>query len=123
MAQKIGDVSDILFDKDRQDRSATSLGRRRLPRHRRQGRSAGSERLQVVPGDKSKNESDKLRSLSMTKDELKQARELRALQGPRASTTGMARRLAPDWARRGAARLQRLGAAAVCSTGVVCSDR
>ena len=40
-----------------------------------------------MPGDKSKNESDKLR-LSMTKDELKQAANFEPYKAPR-STTGM----------------------------------
>ena len=41
----------------------------------------------MVAGDKSKNESDKLR-LSMTKDELKQAANFEPYKAPRA-TTGM----------------------------------
>ena len=44
--EKIGDVSDILFDKTGKI-EALRRGRRRLPRHRRQGRRAGSGR---VPG-------------------------------------------------------------------------
>ena len=84
--EKIGDVSDILFDKDGKI-EALRPRRRRLPRHRREGRGARPERVPVVPGDKSKNEFDKLK-LSMTKDELKQAVELRAVQGA-GQTTGM----------------------------------
>ena len=43
--------------------------------------------FQVVPGDKTKNESDKLR-LSMTKDELKQASNFEPFKAP-STTTGM----------------------------------
>jgi len=43
--------------------------------------------FQVVPGDKSKNESDKLR-LSMTKDQLKEAANFEPYKEPR-QTTGM----------------------------------
>ncbi len=46
--------------------------------------------FQVVTGDKSKNESDKLR-LSMTKDQLKQAANFEPYKAP-SSTTGMGRR-------------------------------
>ena len=47
--KKIGDVSDILFDKDGKI-EAYRRRRRRLPRHRRQGRGAGAERLRGGAG-------------------------------------------------------------------------
>ena len=50
--QKVGDVSDILFDKDGQDRSLRGQ-RRRVPRHGRQGRGDGTE---CVPGHSGRSE-------------------------------------------------------------------
>ncbi len=49
--------------------------------------------FQIVPGDKSKNESDKLR-LSMTQDELKQAANFEPYKAP-SSTTGMGSTTSP----------------------------
>ncbi len=84
---KIGDVSDILFEKDGKIQAYVvsvggflGLGSKHV--------AIEPTAFQVVTGDKSKNESDKLK-LSMTKDQLKQAANFEAYQPPRA-TTGMA---------------------------------
>src|SRR5580765_3156857 len=67
--QKIGDVSDILFDKDGKIEAYVvgvggflGIGAKDV--------ALAPSAFQIVPGDKSKNESDKLR-LSMTQDQLK----------------------------------------------------
>ena len=85
--QKIGDISDILFDKSGKIEAYVvsvggflGLGSKHV--------AVEPNSFQVVSGDKSKNESDKLK-LSMTKDQLKQAANFEAYQPPRA-TTGMA---------------------------------
>src|SRR5438552_2219868 len=69
--KKIGDVSDILFDKDGKIEAYVvgvggflGIGSKDV--------ALAPTAFQVVSGDKSKNESDKLR-LSMTKDQLKEA--------------------------------------------------
>ena len=69
--KKIGDVSDILFDKDGKIEAYVvgvggflGIGSKDV--------ALAPTAFQVVPGDKSKNESDKLR-LSMTRDQLKEA--------------------------------------------------
>lgn len=84
--KKIGDVSDILFDKDGKVEAYVvgvggflGLGSKDV--------ALAPAAFQVVPGDKSKNESDKLR-LSMTKDQLQQAANFEPYKQPR-STTGM----------------------------------
>jgi sporulation protein YlmC with PRC-barrel domain len=84
--KKIGDVSDILFDKDGKIEAYVvgvggflGIGSKDV--------ALAPAAFQVVPGDKSKNESDKLR-LSMTKDELKQAANFEPYKAP-SSTTGM----------------------------------
>ena len=84
--KKIGDVSDILFDKDGKIEAYVvgvggflGIGAKDV--------ALAPSAFQVVPGDKSKNESDKLR-LSMTKDELKQAANFEPYKAP-SSTTGM----------------------------------
>ncbi len=84
--KKIGDVSDILFDKDGKIEAYVvgvggflGIGAKDV--------ALAPTAFQVVPGDKSKNESDKLR-LSMTKDQLKQAANFEPYKEPR-STTGM----------------------------------
>ena len=84
---KIGDVSDILFDKSGKIEAYVvsvggflGLGSKHV--------AIEPAAFQVVSGDKSKHESDKLK-LSMTKDQLKQAANFEAYQPPRA-TTGMA---------------------------------
>jgi hypothetical protein len=84
--QKIGDVSDILFDKDGKVEAYVisvggflGIGAKDV--------ALAPNAFQVIAGDKSKNESDKLR-LSMTKDELKQAANFEPYKAP-SSTTGM----------------------------------
>jgi sporulation protein YlmC with PRC-barrel domain len=84
--EKIGDVSDILFDKSGKIEAYVvgvggflGIGAKDV--------ALAPTAFQVVPGDKSKNESDKLK-LSMTKDELKQAATFEPYKAPSA-TTGM----------------------------------
>ena len=84
--KKIGDVSDILFDKDGKIEAYVvgvggflGIGAKDV--------ALAPSAFQIVPGDKSKNESDKLR-LSMTKDQLKEAANFEPYKEPR-STTGM----------------------------------
>ena len=84
--QKIGDVSDILFDKSGKiDAFIVSVGGF-LGMGAKDVALAPSA-FDVVAGDKSKNESDKLK-LTMTKDQLKQAANFEPYNPPRA-TTGM----------------------------------
>ena len=83
--EKIGDVSDILFDKSGKiDAYVVGVGGFLGIGSKDVALSPSS--FQVVAGDKSKNEADKLR-LSMTKDQLKQAANFEAYSAPR-STTG-----------------------------------
>ena len=84
--QKIGDVSDILFDKDGKIEAYVvgvggflGIGAKDV--------ALAPSAFQLVAGDKSKNESDKLK-ISMTKDELKQASNFEPYKAP-SSTTGM----------------------------------
>jgi len=84
--KKIGDVSDILFDKDGKIEAYVvgvggflGIGSKDV--------ALAPSAFQIVPGDKSKNESDKLR-LSMTKDQLKEAANFEPYKEPR-QTTGM----------------------------------
>ena len=84
--EKIGDVSDILFDKNGKIEAYVvgvggflGIGAKDV--------ALAPSAFQVVPGDKSKNESDKLK-LSMTKDELKQASNFEPYKAP-SQTTGM----------------------------------
>jgi sporulation protein YlmC with PRC-barrel domain len=84
--KKIGDVSDILFDKDGKIEAYVvgvggflGIGSKDV--------ALAPSAFQVVKGDKSKNESDKLR-LSMTKDQLKEAANFEPYKEPR-QTTGM----------------------------------
>ena len=84
-SQKIGDVSDILFDKDGKIEAYVvgvggflGIGAKDV--------ALAPNAFEVVAGDKSKNESDKLK-LSMTKDELKQAANFEPYKSP-VSTTG-----------------------------------
>ena len=84
--KKIGDVSDILFTKDGKIEAYVvgvggflGIGSKDV--------ALAPTAFQVVSGDKSKNESDKLR-LSMTKDQLKEAANFEPYKEPR-STTGM----------------------------------
>ena len=87
--KKIGDVTDILFDKDGKIEAYVvsvggflGIGSKEV--------ALAPTAFQVVAGDKSKNESDKLR-LSLTKDELKQAANFEPYKAP-SSTTGMSTR-------------------------------
>lgn len=82
--QKIGDVSDILFDKDGKIEAYVvgvggflGIGTKDV--------ALAPSAFQVVPGDQSKNESDKLK-LSMTKDQLKQAANFEPHKVPSATT-------------------------------------
>ena len=84
--EKIGDVSDILFDKNGKI-EAYVLGVGGFLGIGAKDVALAPSAFQVVPGDKSKNESDKLK-LSMTKDELKQASTFEPYKAPSA-TTGM----------------------------------
>jgi len=84
--EKIGDISDILFDKSGKI-EAYVLGVGGFLGIGAKDVALAPSAFQVVPGDKSKNESDKLK-LSMTKDELKQAATFEPYKAP-AATTGM----------------------------------
>ena len=84
--EKIGDVSDILFDKDGKI-EAYVIGVGGFLGIGAKDVALAPNAFQVVPGDKSKNESDKLK-LSMTKDQLKQASTFEPYKAPSA-TTGM----------------------------------
>jgi sporulation protein YlmC with PRC-barrel domain len=82
--EKIGDVSDILFDKSGKIEAFVvgvggflGIGTKDV--------ALPPNSFQVVAGDKSKNESDKLK-LSMTKDQLKQAANFEPYNPPRATT-------------------------------------
>jgi len=84
--KNIGDVNDILFDKDGKVLAYVvsvggflGLGSKDV--------ALEPSAFQVVAGDKSKNEPDKLR-LSMTQDQLKQAANFEPYKAP-SSTTGM----------------------------------
>jgi sporulation protein YlmC with PRC-barrel domain len=84
--QKIGDVTDILFDKDgKVDAYIVAVGG--FLGIGAKDVALAPNAFEVVPGDKSKNESDKLK-LAMTKDELKQAANFEPYKSP-SSTTGM----------------------------------
>jgi hypothetical protein len=84
--EKIGDVSDILFDKTGKiEAYVVSVGGFLGMGSKDVALAPAS--FEVVAGDKSKNESDKLK-LSMTKDQLKQAANFEPYKEPRA-TTGM----------------------------------
>jgi sporulation protein YlmC with PRC-barrel domain len=82
--QKIGDVSDILFDKDGKIEAYVvgvggflGIGAKDV--------ALAPNAFTVVAGDKSKNEADKLK-VSMTKDQLKEAANFEPYKAP--STTG-----------------------------------
>lgn len=84
--EKIGDVSDMLFDKTGKiDAFIVSVGGFLGMGAKDVALAPAS--FEVVPGDKSKTEADKLR-LSMTKDQLKQAANFEPYKEPR-TTTGM----------------------------------
>jgi sporulation protein YlmC with PRC-barrel domain len=84
--EKIGDVSDILFDKSGKIEAFIvsvggflGMGAKDV--------AMAPAAFQTVAGDKSKNEDDKLK-VSMTKDQLKQAANFEPYNPPR-TTTGM----------------------------------
>ncbi len=83
--EKIGDVSDILFDKEGKI-EAYVIGVGGFLGIGAKDVALAPSAFQVVPGDKSKNESDKLK-ISMTKDELKQASNFEPYKAP-SQTTG-----------------------------------
>jgi sporulation protein YlmC with PRC-barrel domain len=82
--KKIGDVTDILFDKGGKVEAYVvgvggflGIGSKEV--------ALAPTAFQAVPGDKSKNESDKLR-LSMTKEQLKEAANFEPYKEPRQTT-------------------------------------
>jgi sporulation protein YlmC with PRC-barrel domain len=82
--EKVGDVSDILFDKDGKILAYVvgvggflGIGSKDV--------ALEPSAFQVVPGDKSKNESDKLK-IAMSKDQLKQAANFEPYKAPTATT-------------------------------------
>jgi len=82
--QKIGDVSDILFDKSgKVEAYVISVGGFLGMGAKDVALAPAS--FQVISGDKSKNEADKLK-LTLTKDQLKQAENFERYQPPRATT-------------------------------------
>jgi sporulation protein YlmC with PRC-barrel domain len=84
--QKIGDVSDILFDKNGKILAyVVSVGGFLGINAKHVALEPAA--FQVVPGDKSKNESDKLK-ISMNKEQLQQAANFEPYKAP-ISTTGM----------------------------------
>lgn len=85
--EKIGDVSDILFDKSGKIEAFVISVGGFLGVGSKDVAMAPSA-FQVVPGDKAKHESDKLK-VSMTKDQLKQAANFEPYNPPR-TTTGAA---------------------------------
>lgn len=82
--EKIGDVSDLLFDKNGKI-EAFIVGVGGFLGIGAKDVALPPSSFQVVAGDKSKNESDKLK-LSMTKDQLKQAANFEPYNPPRATT-------------------------------------
>jgi hypothetical protein len=90
--EKVGDISDILFDKSGKIEAYVvtvggflGIGSKSV--------ALEPSAFEVVAGDKSKNESDKLK-IAMTKDQLKQAASFEPYKPPqstasRPSTTGM----------------------------------
>jgi sporulation protein YlmC with PRC-barrel domain len=84
---KIGDVSDILFDKDGKIEAYVvgvggflGIGAKDV--------ALAPSAFTIVPGDKSKNEADKLK-ISMTKNQLKEAANFEPYNPPK-TTTGSA---------------------------------
>lgn len=82
--EKIGDVSDMLFDKTGKV-EAFIVGVGGFLGIGSKDVAIPPSSFQVVAGDKSKNEDDKLK-LSMTKDQLKQAANFEPYNPPRATT-------------------------------------
>jgi sporulation protein YlmC with PRC-barrel domain len=84
--KKIGDISDILFSKDGKiDAFVVSVGGF-LGMGAKEVAMAPSA-FQVVAGDKSKGEADKLK-ITASQDELKQAQNFTRYEPPRPTTTG-----------------------------------
>lgn len=84
--EKIGSVSDILFEKDGKIEAYVvsvggflGIGAKSV--------ALAPNSFQIVPGDKSKNESDKLK-LSMNKEQLEKAASFEAYKPPQPVTTG-----------------------------------
>ena len=85
--EKIGDISDILFDKaGKIEAFIVSVGG--FLGMGAKDVALAPAAFEVVKGDTSKNESDKLKLASMTKDQLKQAANFEPYNPPR-TTTGM----------------------------------
>jgi sporulation protein YlmC with PRC-barrel domain len=85
--EKIGDVSDILFDKMGKIEAYVisvggflGIGSKSV--------ALAPSAFEVVPGDKSKNESDKLK-LTMNKEQLQKAASFEPYREPARTTTGM----------------------------------
>jgi len=98
--KKIGDVSDILFDKDGKIEAYVvgvggflGIGAKDV--------ALAPSAFTIVPGDKSKNEADKLK-ISMTKNQLKEAANFEPYKAP-SSTTGMGGGSTAPYTRPGAA--------------------
>lgn len=84
--KKIGDVSDILFNKDGKiDAYVVSVGGFLGVGAKEVALAPNA--FQVVAGDKSKGEADKLK-ITMTQEQLKQAQNFARYEPPRATTTG-----------------------------------
>lgn len=84
--KKIGDVSDVLFDKEGKIEAYVisiggflGVGAKAI--------ALAPSSFEVIAGDQSKGEADKLK-LSMNKDQLTQAQDFKPYQPPRATTTG-----------------------------------
>ena len=100
--EKIGDMSDILFDKaGKIEAFIVSVGG--FLGMGAKDVALAPAAFQVVTGDESKNESDKLKLASMTKDQLKQAANFEPYNPPR-TTTGMGGHAAPGAGSAGPAR-------------------
>jgi hypothetical protein len=99
--KKIGDVSDILFDKNGKIEAYVvsvggflGIGSKHV--------ALEPSAFTIVPGDKSKNEPDKLK-VSLTQDELKQAANFEPYKAPQ-TTTGMGGGTSPRPSPAGAPR-------------------
>jgi sporulation protein YlmC with PRC-barrel domain len=84
---KIGSISDLILSKDGKSVQGFVVGVGGFLGIGSKDVALAPASFQIVPGDKSKNESDKLR-LSMTKEQLKEAANFEPYKAPR-QTTGM----------------------------------
>jgi len=84
---KIGSISDLILSKDAKTVDGFVVGVGGFLGIGAKDVALAPSAFQLVAGDKSKNESDKLK-ISMTKDELKQAANFEPYKAP-SSTTGM----------------------------------